>query len=187
MTRGGGVTVSGRPPDAVAGRDAIVALFAKTFTASEGAEEGALIGGLAEAVLATPAEDLLVVTASVAGTLIGCICFTRMGFAQDTRSVWLLSPVAVAPDAQGMGVGQALVRHGLDDLRGRGVDVALTYGDPDFYGKVGFRHVTADTVPPPHPLTQPEGWLAQSLSGAALAPFRGPSTCVAALDRSDFW
>lgn len=58
MTRGGGVTVSGRPPDAVAGRDAIVALFAKTFTASEGAEEGALIGGLAEAVLATPAEDL---------------------------------------------------------------------------------------------------------------------------------
>lgn len=166
----------------------IATLFAETFTASEGAEEGRLIGALARNLLATtPAPDLAVFTAEEAGAIQGCIVFTRLAFAEDPRAVWLLSPVAVATDRQGRGIGQALLRHGLDTLRDRGADMAVTYGDPAFYGKVGFRPVGVDAVPPPQPLSMPQGWLAQALTGGALAPFQGPSRCAPALDDPAYW
>lgn len=167
--------------------DEVAALFTATFTASEGAEEGALIGALVRDMLQTPEDDLTVFLSLDADRVTGGICFSRLSFPQDLRRVFLLSPVAVATAEQGKGVGQALLRHGLQTLRAQGVDVAVTYGDPNYYGKVGFRPVTADMVPPPLPLNHPEGWLAQSLDGAPLAPLQGPSTCVAALNNPDYW
>ncbi|MFV1874726.1 GNAT family N-acetyltransferase [Nioella sp.] len=167
--------------------DTIVALFTDSFAASEGAEEGALIGGLVEKMLETPAQELCVYTASDAGRLIGCICFSRLDYPQDPRQVMLLSPVAVATSAQGKGVGQALITHGLNALRAEGIDMAITYGDPAFYGRVGFSALTEEMAPPPLPLSHPEGWIGQSLSGADLSPLKGPSSCVAALNKPDYW
>jgi len=168
--------------------DAIATLFAKTFTASEGAEEGRLIGALARNLLATtPAADLAVFTAEEAGAIQGCIVFTRLAFPEDPRKVWLLSPVAVATDRQGRGIGQALLRNGLDTLRERGADVAVTYGDPAYYGKVGFRPVGVEAVRPPQPLSMPQGWLAQALTGGTLSPLQGPSHCAPALDDPAYW
>jgi predicted N-acetyltransferase YhbS len=167
--------------------DTIVALFTDTFAASERAEEGALIGGLVEKMLETPAQELRVFTASDAGQLLGCICFTRLTYPEDPRHVMLLSPVAVATAAQGKGVGQALITHGLNALRAEGIDVAITYGDPAFYGRVGFQALTEEMAPPPLPLSHPEGWIGQSLSGADLSPLKGPSSCVAALNKPDYW
>ena len=166
---------------------AITALFTESFTASEGAEEGALIGALVRDMLDTPEDDLAVFLSLDADWLTGGICFSRLSFPRDPRRVFLLSPVAVATADPGKGVGQALLRHGLQTLKARGVDVAVTYGDPTYYGKVGFRPVTTDSVAPPQPLTQPEGWLVQSLDGAPLAPLQGPSTCVAALNDPGYW
>jgi predicted N-acetyltransferase YhbS len=171
------------------GREAEIArLFERTFTASEGAEEGALIGGLARDQMARTADgDIHVVTASDGGTLVGGAIFTRLNYENDTRSVFILGPVAIAPDRQGEGIGQALLTHGLDTLRTAGIDVALTYGDPGFYSRVGFAPITETDVPAPFPLQHPEGWLGQSLTGAALAPLRGPARCVEAFDDPVFW
>jgi GNAT superfamily N-acetyltransferase len=86
--------------------------------ASEGAEEGALIGALARRLIAeTPAEDLRVFTAWEDGTLLGGIFFTRLTYAGDPRTVFMMAPVAVATAHQGKGIGQRLIAHGLDALR----------------------------------------------------------------------
>ena len=166
----------------------IAALFAATFRDSEGPEEGALIGALARRLIEeTPAEDLRVVTAWEDGTLVGGIFFTRLTYEGDPRTVFMMAPVAVATAHQGKGIGQRLITQGLDALRQEGVDIAVTYGDPAFYGCVGFKPVSEAELPAPRPLGQPEGWIAQSLTDAPLTPVRGPSRCVAAFDDPALW
>jgi len=135
----------------------------------------------------TPAPDIRVFRAEEAGRVIGAAIFTRLVYPGQAPSVMLLSPMAVAPDRQGRGVGQALLRHALDALRAEGVAVVLTYGDPGYYRRVGFAPVTAASVPPPLPLSIPEGWLGQSLTGAAMPALSGPPVCAEALDRADIW
>lgn len=171
------------------GREAATtSLFAAAFTASEGAEEGALIGGLVRDLLGKTADgDLYVFTAEEAGEIVGGIVFSRLTYTEDDRTVFVLAPVAVATDQQGKGVGQRLLAHGLTALRNAGVDIVVTYGDPAFYSKVGFTPISEAFAPAPFKLNHPEGWLAQSLTDAELAPLKGPSRCVAALDNPAFW
>lgn len=174
--------------DSGASRDAIVALFEETFTASEGADEGRTIGDLVRAMFADVPEDRIAVfTATDDGRIVGAVVFTVMDYPQDSRRVMILSPMAVASDRQGEGIGQRLIRHGLDDLRARGIDVMLTYGDPAFYSRVGFAVITEDDAKPPLPLQFPEGWLGQVMSGGAFVPLTGPSRCVAPLARPELW
>lgn len=166
----------------------IIALYEEAFTASEGSEEGRVIAGLArDLLMQTPPDDLFVFTAMEDGALLGCIMFTRLTYAEDERVVFLLSPVAVRPAAQRKGVGEALISHGLDSLRRSGVDVAITYGDPSYYARVGFDCITEEVAAAPLPITQPEGWLAQSLTKKPLDPLRGAASCVAALNSPDYW
>jgi len=166
----------------------LVALFTDTFIASEGAAEGAAIGGLVRNMLATtPGDDLLVCSARDDDTTLGCIIFSRLVFDDDPRVAFILAPVAVRTSHQRKGIGQALLRFGLDEMRGRGVDVAFTYGDPAYYGKVGFEPITEETARAPLALSMPQGWLAQSLRENPFTPFKGPSRCVVALDSPDYW
>lgn len=167
---------------------AIETLFASSFSDSEGAEEGALIGALAHRLLAeTPPQDLRVFTAWEDGAILGGIFFTRLTYPNDPRTVFMMAPVAVATAHQGQGIGQRLIAHGLDALRQEGVDIAVTYGDPAFYGRVGFQPVSEAELPAPQPLQQPQGWIAQSLTDAPLSPVNGPARCVAAFDDPALW
>ncbi len=172
-----------------AGRERqIVTLFESAFAAAEGRDEGALIAGLVRDLLRrTPPEEIHVFRAEAQGRLVGAAIFTRLAFPQDDRHAVLLSPLAVAPDRQRRGVGGAILRHALAALAARGVDVALTYGDPDYYARTGFAPVTEEQVRPPLPLSAPHGWLGQVLAGGGPPTLRGPSSCVPALDRPDIW
>lgn len=166
----------------------IAGLFAAAFTASEGAGEGRVIGALARALIdTTPPADLRVFSVAAKGHILGAAIFTRLACAGDAGHAMLLSPMAVIPARQGEGIGQRLIAHALGRLRAEGVTMAVTYGDPAFYGKTGFAPVTTRTLPPPHPLSQPEGWIAQALDGAPLAPRQGPCRCVPALNDPVFW
>ncbi|MBN2907700.1 MAG: N-acetyltransferase [Rhodobacteraceae bacterium] len=168
--------------------DAITELFRATFTASEGAEGGALIGDLVRRLIAeTPAQDLRVFTAWADGVLLGGIFFTRLTYAGDPRTVFMMAPVAVATVHQGKVIGQRLIAHGLDALRQEGVEIAVTYRDPAFYGRVGFKPVSPADLPAPQPLQLPRGWIAQSLAQAPLTPLCGPARCVAAFDDPALW
>lgn len=165
----------------------LIALFAAAFAASDGADEGAMIGDLVGALLREARQDLYVFAAQGDGGLIGAAIFSRLRYRDDPRSVFILSPMAVATDAQGNGVGQAILRHALKSLREDGVDVAITYGDPAYYGQVGFRPLTEADAAAPLPLSMPIGWIGQPLDGADLSPLKGSCRCVDALNIPAIW
>jgi putative acetyltransferase len=166
----------------------VIDLFTTTFTASEGATEGALIGSMVATMLSETAEEDLFAFLAVSDTGVQAVAlFTRMTYADDARSVFILSPMAVSPTQQGQGVGQALLRYALTHLRDSGVDAALTYGDINFYSRVGFIQIDEDTARAPLPLSYPHGWLGQSLNGGPLEPLKGASSCVSALRDPALW
>jgi len=168
--------------------DDLATLFATVFSASDGPQEGRAIGDLVQRLIVdTPRDDLVVFCATESDTTLGAALFSRLRFAHDPRRVFLLSPMAVRTDRQGTGIGQALIRHALADLAVQGVDVVVTYGDPAFYGRTGFQEIPTDWLPPPLPLSQPEGWIAQSLNDRPLSPLSGPSRCADALNDPAFW
>jgi len=163
-------------------------LFLATFTASEGPEEGAIICDLVRKLIeTTPDQDLSVWCAYEDEELLGCIFFSRLVFAQDERTAFILSPVAVKTDRQKTGIGQNLIAHGLDKLHQNRVDFVTTYGDPNYYSKAGFRQITEEFAQAPLKLSFPEGWLGQSLAGAHQGPLIGVSSCVPALNKPELW
>lgn len=166
----------------------LLKVFEESFGTLEGPEEGRAIKSLVADMLATLGPgDLHVITAVEDGAVRGAVLFTRMTFAEDAREVSILSPAAVATDRQGKGLGQRLIQHGLQVLREAGVDVVLTYGDINFYAKVGFAQITQAEARAPQPLIYPEGWLGQSLAGGAFEPLNGASACVAPLNKPEYW
>lgn len=167
--------------------DEIEQLFIRTFSDSEGSAEGELIGHLVKDMMAsTDANDLYGFVAKQNEKIIGGVFFTKMIF-ESGINAYILSPMAILTDHQGKGVGQKLINFGLNTLKKDGVKLAITYGDPNFYSKVGFGVITEEVVPSPLKLSYPEGWLAQSLAGAEIEPITGKSHCVAALNKPGLW
>ena len=168
--------------------ESIAAMFHASFAASEGSDEGRLIKDLVTDMLTSCAEgDLRVFSAVEGDAVVASILFSRMTFSEDTRTVFILSPVAVSPLRQGQGFGQGLIQHGLRALRADGVEIVLTYGDINFYAKVGFSQISEKQATPPHPLQFPHGWLGQSLSQKTWPPLRGASQCVPPLNNPHLW
>jgi putative acetyltransferase len=62
----------------------------------------------------------------------------------------VLAPLAVAPAFQKLGVGTALVQHGLGKLRADGYDLVVVLGDPDYYGRFGFTPRLASRLKTPY-------------------------------------
>lgn len=91
----------------------------------------------------------------------GCIAFSRITFDQDDPVSFILTSVAVSLASQRQGIGQKILTDGPDQLPENGVDVAITYSDPNYYAKVGFEQITEAIAPPPPLLSLPAGWLAQ--------------------------
>lgn len=166
---------------------AIVSLFKSVFTKSEGEAEGALVSQLARDLLEqTDDHDMDCFIAVDDHQILGSIFFSRLVFEHPIEA-FILAPVAVHSDHQGQGIGQALINYGLAELKNRGVKVVLTYGDPGFYHRVGFHSISHETIRAPFPLSQPDGWLGQSLSDDSIQPLSGQCACVEALRNPTYW
>ena len=162
-------------------------LFTDVFADSEGQEEGSIIGNLVfELQETTKPRDILGFISRDRDTLTGCIFFTRIKF-EHKINAFILSPVAVATQYQNRGIAQKLIKFGIEYLKNNNVELIFTYGDPKFYSKVGFKHISENIVKAPLKLTYPEGWLAQSLVSDDIEPVRGRSTCVSALNHQQYW
>jgi len=168
----------------------IASLIHDSFAASEGPAEGARVGRLAAALLAGPAPAAEAFLAREGDALVGVVLFSPLAFSDDPRRVLLLSPMAVATGRQGEGIGQRLLGQALARLDAEGVDAVLTYGDPAFYGRLGFRPLDQRETAPPFPLSMPQGWLGRPPGGeasGALPPMRGTSRCAAPLSDPALW
>lgn len=106
---------------------------------------------------------------------------------EDERTAFILSPAAVATGRQGEGIGQAQLSQGMNNLRKDGVDVIVTYGDPNFYSKAGFDRITEEIARAPLPLSYPVGWLGKSMTAEALIQFQGAPTCIAPTNDASLW
>jgi putative acetyltransferase len=102
-------------------------------------------------------------------------------------SGYILAPLAVSPEHQKIGVGSNLIKSGIDMLAKDDVGVVLVYGDPDYYGRFGFREDIGSSFIPPYPLQYPFGWTGMMLNGTAVPNTPIKCECVAALSKSELW
>lgn len=168
-------------------RENVVSLFTSAFTSSEGEDEGRVIGKLAsELATGIDNQEIICFGAYEKESLIGSIFFTRLRFNEGVQ-VYMLAPVAVSTEHQGKGVGQSLINYGLHEMKNRSVAVAITYGDPSFYSKVGFRALPENVIQAPLRLSMPEGWLGQSLTEQPIPTIHARPTCVKAFNDPAYW
>ena len=166
---------------------AVIDLFEHVFTNSEGTDEGKVIRKLVtDLITSTDKNDLIGFTANAQNEVLGSIFFSRLSLTNN-KTAFLLSPVAIATKQQGKGLGQELITYGIDHLKSLNIDLLFTYGDPNFYSKVGFQQISESSIKAPHELSQPIGWLAQSLKDSPLNMTGWSSKCVAALDDKKYW
>ncbi|WP_226347060.1 GNAT family N-acetyltransferase [Agilicoccus flavus] len=62
--------------------------------------------------------------------------------------LWLLAPLAVAPDRQGRGIGRRLLVAAVDAARAGGAPLLALEGDPAYYGAHGFAPAAAHDIEP---------------------------------------
>ena len=166
---------------------AIEALYISVFTQSESKSEGVMVGNLSKELMTrTDKQDLYGFVALEKEDIIGSILLSRLTFEEDIEA-FILSPVAIHSDHQGIGIGQRLINYSLKALKRKGVEIVITYGDPAFYTKVGFHPLSEALVKAPFELSQPEGWLGQSLIGDSIETALGRCSCVKALDNPAYW
>jgi putative acetyltransferase len=96
-------------------------------------------------VLALVAED------DETRRLAGMIAFSRMAVESNGETIpaAALAPLAVAANGRS-GVGEELVRAGLERLEAAGVVLCFVLGDPAFYGRFGFDPVLAQGYDSPY-------------------------------------
>lgn len=89
------------------------------------------------------------------GILAGHIALSPAAVGESAAGWFLLGPVGVLPPMQGRGIGSALVRAAMEDMRSRGALGIVLVGDPAFYGRFGFgssEGLTYAGVPPQYVL-----------------------------------
>lgn len=120
------------PQDAAAIRLVVVAAF-------ESVAEGDLVDNLRASENYIPRLSLV---AEAAGRIVGHVMVSRVHLVDGDRrrEAHSLAPVSVAPDAQGKGIGSALVREAIERADDMELPLVLVEGSPRYYGKLGFEH-----------------------------------------------
>ncbi len=73
------------------------------------------------------------------GAIVGHVAFSPVTIDGQAGAWFGLGPVSVQPDRQRAGVGQALIRQGLDRLKHLNAEGCVVLGDPAYYGRFGFK------------------------------------------------
>jgi putative acetyltransferase len=115
---------------------------------------------------------LLSLVAQVEQRIAGHILFSRMWIDGGNGPIQAvaLAPMAVLPEHQRHGIGEQLIRHGLDLLHGRDEKIVIVLGHPDYYPRFGFSSEKARFLESPFP---PEAFMAMELNPGALDGIRG--------------
>ena len=98
----------------------------------------------------TASPSIRSLVAEVDKQVIGYVSYSPIFLRSDASiSGYILAPLAVSPEHQKQGVGSRLISTGVDMLGADGVDVLLVYGDPEYYGRFGFREEVGRSFVPP--------------------------------------
>lgn len=86
------------------------------------------------------------------GRVVGHVLLTRIPVLLPERGaaeVMMLSPLAVHPDAQGRGIGRALVSAAVESAEARGDALIVLEGDPALYSRFGFEPASTHGIERP--------------------------------------
>jgi len=134
----------------------------------------------------TPSIKSLV--AEVDNQKIGYVSFSPIFLKSDSSiSGYILAPLAVAPKHQKKWIGSNLIKSGIDMLTENGVGVVLVYGDPDYYGRFGFKAEIGLSFVPPYSLQYPFGWTGMMLNETSIPEQPIQFDCVAGLSKPELW
>ena len=84
----------------------------------------------------------------------------------------LLGPIAIAPEYQGKGLGDALIRHALRIAQAQGHGAVILVGDAPYYQRFGFKRDATHNLSLPGPV-DPDRFLGLELDADALSTAHG--------------
>jgi len=95
--------------------------------------------------LRSGAHARISLVASREDKIIGHVMFSALSIETERGSVeaLALAPVGVVPEAQGQGIGSALIREGLRRCGHLGHSTVIVLGEPDYYSRFGFSSTLA--------------------------------------------
>lgn len=120
------------PADAGAIREVVLAAFADSQHSS--GTEAAIVE-----VLRRAGALAISLVADEDGEVVGHAAFSPVLINNEKSGWFSLGPLAVRPDRQRSGVGQMLIRSGIELLRERQARGCVVLGDPAYYRRFGFR------------------------------------------------
>ncbi len=121
-----------RPDDPPAIHDLVARAFAP-MPFSDGDEPD-----LVDALRAAGDLALSLVAVDAQGKVIGHVGFSPVTIAGRDHGWFQMAPVSVMPELQHRGIGSALIRAGVDQLRERGAQGVAVVGNPVYYERFGF-------------------------------------------------
>ena len=161
--------------------------FKKVFTKSEGKKEGNIVSKLSfKLAKLIDGENVIGIEAKIKTKIVGYIFLTKLQY-KENYLVYLLAPVAVHSNYQKKGLGQKIIQYGIKCLKKQNVDLLMTYGDPNYYLKSGFKKTKVTLVPAPYKLFQPIGWLANKISSKRSIKLRSKPSCVLPFRNKKLW
>jgi len=152
-------------------------------------EENKVIMNLVQEVSReTTSPSIKSLVAEVDNQVIGYVSFSPIFLKSDSSiSGYILAPLAVVPKHQKKGIGSNLIKSGIDMLTENGVGAVLVYGDPDYYGRFGFKAEIGLSFVPPYSLQYPFGWTGVMLNDTPVPEQPIQFDCVAALSKPELW
>jgi predicted N-acetyltransferase YhbS len=113
-----------------------------------------------------PSEGLAFTAVDDEGRLLGTIRLWDV-VAGSAGKALLLGPLAVACEAQGRGIGAALMRHAIAEAKLRGHQAIILVGDEPYYARFGFSAGAVADLHLPGPVERPR-FLGLELAPGAL-------------------
>jgi len=91
----------------------------------------------------------LSLVAEDATRIVGHIAFSPVTISDGSAGWYGLGPVSVWPQLHGQGIGSALIKRGIADIRELGGKGIVLLGSPEYYARFGFEHDPALRYPGP--------------------------------------
>ncbi|TQF71143.1 GNAT family N-acetyltransferase [Pseudoalteromonas luteoviolacea] len=82
---------------------------------------------------------ILSLVAEFEGKIIGHVAVSPVEISNGSSNWFGLGPVSVLPKYQGQGIGSKLINQALLNLRSSNAEGCVVLGDPDYYGRFGFK------------------------------------------------
>ncbi len=83
--------------------------------------------------------------------IVGNIAFSPVTISDGAKGWFGLGPVSVWPELHHRGIGGALIKRGIADMRERGANGIVLLGSNEYYPRFGFAHHPQLTYPGPPP------------------------------------